>query len=147
MYDVWLSPIQYIDLAKLSQHARVSTTKSDKKGSVLVKVRSIHIVSSNSVHNDTATQWRLFKKDDFLSTITELHANIINPSIALEPHQHESTEHVYFILSGVGIIKVGDEEQEVREGDAIYIPPQLTHAMRNARTYPLRFLTITAEVK
>ncbi|MFC1897752.1 cupin domain-containing protein [Chloroflexota bacterium] len=112
-----------------------------------MKVRSIYIVPSKSGHNDTATLWGLFKKDEFLSTINGINANIINPGIALEPHQHENVEHVYFILSGVGIVMVGDEEQEVREGDAIYMPPRLTHAMTNTGTYPLRFLAITAEVK
>ncbi len=112
-----------------------------------MKVRSIHIVPGKSAHNDTVTQWGLFEEDEFLSTINGLNANIINPGTALEPHQHESVEHVYFILNGVGIVRVGDEEQEVREGDAIYMPPRLTHAMRNTGTYPLRFLTITAEVK
>ena len=112
-----------------------------------MKVRSIYTVSSKSAHNNTVTQWGLFKEDDFLSTITLLNANIINPGTAVEPHQHESVEHVYFILSGVGIVRIGNEEKEVREGDAIYFPPRLTHAMRNTGTYPLRFLAIIAEEK
>ena len=112
-----------------------------------MKVRSLYTVSSKSVHSGTATQWRLFQEDEFLSTIKNLHANIINPGITSEPHQHESEEHVYFILSGVGIARVGDEEREVREGDVIYMPPRLPHGMKNAGTYPLRVLTITAEVK
>ena len=112
-----------------------------------MKVRSLYTVSSKSVHSGTATQWKLFQEDEFLSTIKNLHANIINPGITSEPHQHESEEHVYFILSGVGMARVGDEEQEVREGDAIYIPPCLIHGMRNTGTYPLRTFTVTAEVK
>jgi len=112
-----------------------------------MKVRSMYTVPSKSGHNDTATLWGLFQKEDFSSTLNGLNANIINPGIALEPHQHENVEHVYFILSGVGIARVGDEEQEVSEGDAIYMPARLIHAMRNTGTYPLRFLAITAEVK
>ena len=112
-----------------------------------MKVRSIYSVSSKSAYSDTVTQWGLFKEDELLSTISGLNANIINPGASLEPHQHESVEHVYFILNGVGIVRVGDEEQEIREGDAIYMPPRLTHAMRNTGTYPLRFLAIIAEVK
>ena len=112
-----------------------------------MKVRSIHIVSSKSAHSGTATQWGLFEKDELLSTISGLNVNIINPGMELEPHQHESVEHVYFILNGVGIARVGDEEQEVREGDAIHMPPRLTHAMKNTGTDPLRILTISAEVK
>ena len=112
-----------------------------------MKVRSIYKVSSKSAHNNTVTQWGLFQKDEFSSTINGLNANIVNPSTALEPHQHENVEHVYFVLSGMGIATVGDEEQEVSEGDAIYMPSRLPHAVRNTGTYPLRFLTISAEVK
>ena len=93
------------------------------------------------------TQWGLFKEDDFLSTINLLNANIINPGTAVEPHQHESVEHVYFILSGVGIVRIGNEEKEVREGDAVYLPPRVPHTMKNTGTYPLRFLAIGAKVK
>ncbi|MFC1897301.1 cupin domain-containing protein [Chloroflexota bacterium] len=112
-----------------------------------MKVRSIHVVPSKSAHSGTVTQWGLFKKDEFLSTINGINANIISPGTSLEPHQHENVEHLYFILGGVGIAIVGDEEQEVREGDTIYMPPRLDHAMRNTGTYPMRFLTISAEIE
>ena len=108
-----------------------------------MKVRSLNTVPSTSAHG-TVVQWRLFKEDELLSTINGLNVNILNPGLESEPHQHESVEHVYFILGGVGMARVGDEEQEVREGDAIYMPPLLTHAVRNTGTYPLRFLAITA---
>lgn len=112
-----------------------------------MKVRSIYTVPSRSIHSGTATQWRLFQEDEFLSTLNGVVANIINPGMEQEPHQHDDVEHVYFILSGVGIVRIGDEEQEVRDGDAIYLPPQLPHALKNVGTYPLRFLGITAKVK
>ena len=112
-----------------------------------MEVRSIYCVSSKPAHNDTVTQWGLFKEGEFSSTITGVNANIIDPSTAVELHQHENIEHMYFILSGVGTVRIGDEEQEVREGDAVYLPPGLTHTMRNTGTYPLRFLAIGAKIK
>ena len=112
-----------------------------------MKVRSIYIESSRSIHDGTTTQWRLFQEDEFLSTINGIVANIINPGKAMKPHQHENVEHVYFILGGVGIVRIGDEEQEVREGDAIYMPPRLPHNLRNTGTYPLRFIGIRANEK
>ena len=112
-----------------------------------MKVKSIYIVPSKSIHSGTVAQWELFREDEFLSSLNVFNANILNPGMAMEPHQHESEEQMYFMLSGVGIIKVGDEEREVREGDAIYLPPRLSHTMRNMGTYPLRFLTIGAKIK
>ena len=107
----------------------------------------MNTIQSESAHEDTVSQWKLFKADDFLSTMNILNANIIAPGLSVKPHQHESDEQLWFILSGVGIVKVGDEEQEVREGDAVYLPPRLTHTMRNTGTYPLRFLAIGAKIK
>ena len=112
-----------------------------------MKIRSIYTVPSKSVRRGTVAQWELFSEDEFLSNLNVFHANIINPGMTLEPHQHENEEQMFFILSGVGIIKVGDDAQEVREGDAIYLPPRLTHTIRNTRTYPLRFLAIGAKIK
>ena len=102
-------------------------------GSIQVKVRSIYIVPNTTTHEGTVTQWRLFKEGE-LSTISGINANIINPGTELEPHEHETVEHVYFILGGVGVARVGDEEQEIREGDAIHMPPRLIHTIRNTGT-------------
>ena len=63
------------------------------------------------------------------------------------PHNHETDEQIWVILSGVGMARVGDEEREVREGDAVYLPPRVLHTMKNTGTYPLRFLAIGAKVK
>ena len=111
-----------------------------------MKVRSIYNEPSRSIHDGATTQWRLFKEDEFLSTINGIVANIVNPDQATELHQHENIEHVYYILSGLGIVRIGDEEQEVREGDAIYIPPRLLHNLKNAGTYPLHFIGIRATI-
>ena len=113
-----------------------------------MKVRSIFSVANKSGHGAVVEQWPLFKSDEFLSNINNLNANILNPGMALDPpHYHEGVEQIWIILGGVGIARVGDEEREVREGDAIYLPPQVPHTMKNTGTYPLRFLAIGAKVK
>jgi mannose-6-phosphate isomerase-like protein (cupin superfamily) len=110
-------------------------------------VRSIYSVKNTPAYNGTVDQWRLYQEGELLSTINGINANIIAPGTGSLSHQHEHTEHIYFILGGKGIVKVGDEEQEVNEGDAIYMPPRLAHSIRNTGTYPLRFLAITADEK
>ncbi len=112
-----------------------------------MKIRSMYIVPGKEVHNGTVSQWELFEENEFLSTINVFHANIIEPGMILESHQHENEEQIFFILSGKGVIKVGDEEQAVGEGDAIYLPPKLNHSIKNIGTYPLRFLAIGAKIK
>ena len=112
-----------------------------------MKIRRMNTIQSESGHEGTVAQWKLLRTDDFLSSMNTFNANILAPSSSVKPHQHESDEQIWFILSGVGIVKVGDEEKEVREGDAVYLPPRLTHTMRNTGTYPLRLLAIGAKIK
>lgn len=112
-----------------------------------MKVRNINLVPNTTAYNGTVAQWRLFKEGELSSAINGVNANIIYPGTGSEPHKHENTEHVYFILGGIGIVRVGDEEQEVKEGDVIHMPPRIVHSIRNTGTYPLRFLAISADVK
>jgi quercetin dioxygenase-like cupin family protein len=44
-------------------------------------------------------------------------------------HTHSEQEEVYVILSGSARVAVGDEVVELRELDAIRIPPQTVHGM------------------
>ena len=113
-----------------------------------MKVKSMYSVPNKSGHDGVVEQWPLLKSDEFLSAINTLNANILNPGMAIDPvHNHEDVEQIWFILSGVGKARVGDEEREVKEGDAIYLPPQVPHTMKNTGTYPLRFLAIGAKLK
>ncbi len=48
-------------------------------------------------------------------------------------HRH-NTEAIYFVDSGLGWMKVAGEEQELRGGDVVYIPPEMAHRCRVA--YP-----------
>ena len=53
-------------------------------------------------------------------------------------HHHKQTEEIYFILDGRGEIEVDGDRREVGPGDAILLPPGVSHVIR-AQT-PLRFL-------
>ena len=112
-----------------------------------MRIRNIHLVPSSSGHGGALTQWKLFSKDEFLSPMNAFNANILNPGGSLEPYKHESEKRIYFILAGLGIARVGEEEQEAREGDTVYLPPRLAHSLRNTGTYPLRFLIIGILIK
>ncbi len=50
--------------------------------------------------------------------------------VALDPHAHHTGE-IYFIEHGQGIMRVGDEEQPVREGSIILIPADEVHAIKS----------------
>lgn len=56
---------------------------------------------------------------------------------------HESripAEEFYYILSGYGVVTVGDEEMEVGPGDLVHIPAGARHGLRVKGSYPVRAL-------
>jgi len=58
------------------------------------------------------------------------------------PHVLEQTE-VYYILKGTGRMTIGIESEDVKEKDAIYIPPQMNQYIRNtSEKETLEFLCI-----
>jgi mannose-6-phosphate isomerase-like protein (cupin superfamily) len=59
-------------------------------------------------------------------------------------HAHPGNEQVYVIVRGRGLMKVGDEEQEVVAGTLIFVPPQTGHAIRNTGEEVLVYVSATA---
>ena len=61
-------------------------------------------------------------------------------------HEHEATEQVYYFLSGKGRMKIDGKIYEVREGDAVHIPPKVKHQLCNPGDDWVEHLIISAEV-
>ncbi|MGH9897385.1 MAG: cupin domain-containing protein [Pyrinomonadaceae bacterium] len=74
--------------------------------------------------------------------LCSLAEEILPPGAEVGLHHHELTEEVYYILSGSGLMKVGEEVREVKIGDAIFIPRQYLHSLRNTGQEPMRLLLI-----
>jgi mannose-6-phosphate isomerase-like protein (cupin superfamily) len=55
-------------------------------------------------------------------------------------HSHEQ-EQCYFIISGSGLIMIDDQSKEVREGEAVFIPSNSTHGIKNIGNTILSYLT------
>jgi quercetin dioxygenase-like cupin family protein len=55
-------------------------------------------------------------------------------------HKHFS-EQVYVIIKGRSRIRVGNEEQEVAEGDLVYIPPDAIHGIKNSSDQALIYVS------
>lgn len=56
-------------------------------------------------------------------------------------HVHGVEEQVYIVVSGRGLMKTGDEEQEVSAGTLIFVPPGTAHAIRNTGADTLTFVS------
>ena len=48
-------------------------------------------------------------------------------------HLHRVTEEIYFFTRGSGRMRLGEEEQDVRAGDCVVIPPGTRHKLWNDR--------------
>ncbi len=66
---------------------------------------------------------------------------VVAPGEKSLPHKLATTE-VYYVLSGVGTMRIGDEIEPVHPGQAIYIPPGNVQWIENAGRMPLAFLCI-----
>lgn len=55
-------------------------------------------------------------------------------------HQHPITEEIYFILDGIGEVRLGSQWHPVKPGDSIPIPPGTPHQIRAVGENGLRFL-------
>ena len=47
------------------------------------------------------------------------------------PHHRHDSEHLNYVISGVGEVMEGDTPREIREGDFIFVPPLQRHQYRN----------------
>jgi len=68
----------------------------------------------------------------------------LKPGQKTTPHYHPQTEEIYYILSGKGRMDLADEQRDVGIGDAIAIPPGVTHQIANTGQEMLVFLCCCA---
>ncbi len=60
-------------------------------------------------------------------------------------HNHEP-EQCYYIIKGKGLMIIEDDSKEVTAGDAVYIPSNLKHGIKNIGDDVLEYLTANAPV-
>lgn len=60
------------------------------------------------------------------------------------PHVLERSVELYYILEGDGEMHIGEERAHVRQGQIIYIPPNVRQFIRNTGTGDLVFLCIVS---
>ena len=61
-------------------------------------------------------------------------------------HAHSDMEEVYFVVSGEGLMKIGDDEFPIRAGAAFYVPPGEYHTTYNKGNLPLTVIWVTCRL-
>ena len=59
-------------------------------------------------------------------------------------HFHPESEQVYVVVTGRGLMTVGDQTQDVGPGSAVLIPPNTAHSIRNIGDVTLVFVSATS---
>ena len=82
--------------------------------------------------------------DRTTSAITQcsLAEEMLPPGCAVTPHYHRDIEEIYYLVSGRGLMTVGDEIQEVNAGDAVYVPRGNRHTLQNTGTETIKLILI-----
>jgi mannose-6-phosphate isomerase-like protein (cupin superfamily) len=63
---------------------------------------------------------------------------------ATQEHYHRLSEELYFLQSGSGRLRVGDEYRDVSAGMCVVIPPGAIHKLTNGGDVPIRLLCCCA---
>ena len=69
----------------------------------------------------------------------------LKPKQKALPHYHKKSEEVYYVISGDGKVRIGDNVEKISEGSAAHIPAGVVHALENMSTKTeMRILAISA---
>ena len=81
-----------------------------------------------------------------LEGITSLTLHRLQGGMEGDYHEHENKEQIYYFLRGRGKMKIDDEICEVREGDAVHLPPKTKHQIINDSDEWIEHLLISGTV-
>jgi quercetin dioxygenase-like cupin family protein len=115
-------------------------------------VRSIEDVAPVVEHNGTVPVWWLVNPREMFEITKGGYLELANEfevagGSAVFPHTHP-THEFYYVLSGRGNMTVGDETSEIRQGDLVYIPPDMVHSLEPVSdTAPIHCFCFAVGVK
>lgn len=83
---------------------------------------------------------------DTATSVAAIYDTLLEPGRRIQPHYHTGVEEIYYVLSGYGLMTIGEEQKEISRGDVVYIPPLAPHTLVNTAEVPLRFITVTVNI-
>ncbi|UCF36366.1 MAG: cupin domain-containing protein [Acidobacteriota bacterium] len=64
----------------------------------------------------------------------------LEPKGGQVPWHNQDQEEIYFIVEGTGEMCLGEERQEIRAGQAVYIPTGVYHQLTNTGEEPMKMI-------
>lgn len=75
------------------------------------------------------------------------HDDILAPGVSIGIHKHTTDEEYYYILSGKGVMTLGDERFDVAAGDITAVFPGGMHGLENNGKQNIRIVVISVKTK
>lgn len=101
--------------------------------------------SRNTGRLSMLTSWMLISPRNAKSKNLSIQISEVPAGSGQPIHNHEP-EQCYYIIKGNGLMTIEDEFREVKAGDAIFIPSNLKHGIKNTGDDTLEYLTANAPV-
>src|SRR3990172_6722881 len=114
---------------------------SVQPGEVLMEV-VVDVGSIEAVAREHSDNKNIFRRDDL-----KLGLISVRPYDELPAHSHDHEEQLYYVLEGLGTIRMGDRVFALRPGMAVMIGPGVVHGVSNPNDKPLRYLDIFIDWK
>lgn len=70
----------------------------------------------------------------------------IYPTGTTTGHAHDDMEEVYYVAMGKGTMVVGEDEYDIEQGDALYVPPGVFHTTKQRGNVPLVVVWVTCNI-
>ncbi len=83
---------------------------------------------------------------EIAKNIAAVYDTSLLPGESIPPHYHPDFEELYYVLSGYGLMSIGEEKHEISRGDVVYIPAPAPHTLMNTGNVPLRFVTVSVGI-
>ncbi len=95
-------------------------------------------------HGDGATNHILLRSGKFDARNLLITWTVVAPRGHQRGHAHVGSEQAYIFVSGSGRMQVGEERAFVGQGEMVYVPPGMSHAIANTGNDNLVFLTVAS---
>jgi mannose-6-phosphate isomerase-like protein (cupin superfamily) len=85
---------------------------------------------------------RVFQSEEFESPWHFVDYAVIPPGSSIGEHRHGADEEMYFVLEGRAIMRINDQDYEVKPGDLILNRSGWKHGLRNESSNDVKILVV-----
>ena len=110
------------------------------ESAAMIKVNRDHAGIINTPHGSEIRP--LIDRTTSSVTQCSLAEEMLPPGCVVTSHHHREIEEIYYVVSGRGLMTVGDETCEVNAGDAVYVPRGHRHTLSNTGSEPIRLILV-----